>query len=284
MTTVHRWTGRETRALRQALRMSVRAFSAHLGVAERTVSKWEAGQDGVRPRPEMQAALDTTLSKADAEARDRFMVVLHATGPPPAAVGTAQADLAMPEQRSEPQPAHTLADLTAVYPNRSQLSAQLPPDQFFGCAKDIRAVGLSLNMLCQGYADRRWQTFLTSGGRVRCLFLDPGGSAIEAREVEEGFPAGHLSALTRLNIETLARIRDRLPADSQDSMSLATYDETLRFNILLVDDLCVAQPYLADSRGVDSPAFVMTRTQPDVGLYPVFERIFESYWQRRRTL
>ncbi len=67
-------------------------------------------------------------------------------------------------------------------------------------------------------------------------------------------------------------------------MELATYDETLRFNIVLVDDLCVAQPYLTDSRGVDSPAFVVRRGQPGVGLYPVFEQVFESHWQRRRAL
>ena len=33
MSTVQLWTGRETRALRGALRMSVRAFAEHLGVA-----------------------------------------------------------------------------------------------------------------------------------------------------------------------------------------------------------------------------------------------------------
>lgn len=37
--TVHQWTGLETRALRLALRLSVRAFAEHLGVAVATVSK-----------------------------------------------------------------------------------------------------------------------------------------------------------------------------------------------------------------------------------------------------
>ncbi|WP_018785312.1 DNA-binding transcriptional regulator [Micromonospora sp. CNB394] len=47
MTTVQKWTGRETRMLRHALRMSIRDFAEHLGVSERTVSKWEAGRDAV---------------------------------------------------------------------------------------------------------------------------------------------------------------------------------------------------------------------------------------------
>jgi len=43
MTPVRRWTGRETTALRTALRLSLRDFAEHLGVGARTVSKWEAG-------------------------------------------------------------------------------------------------------------------------------------------------------------------------------------------------------------------------------------------------
>ena len=36
------WTGQEVRILREASRMSVRAFAAHLGVSGRMVSKWGA--------------------------------------------------------------------------------------------------------------------------------------------------------------------------------------------------------------------------------------------------
>ena len=43
MATVQRWTGAETKALRQAMRLSsVRSFAAHLGVDARTMNKWEA--------------------------------------------------------------------------------------------------------------------------------------------------------------------------------------------------------------------------------------------------
>ncbi|MDR7277749.1 DNA-binding transcriptional regulator YiaG [Catenuloplanes atrovinosus] len=41
MIAVDRWTGAHAQALRYALRMSVRAYAAYLGVAVRTVSKWE---------------------------------------------------------------------------------------------------------------------------------------------------------------------------------------------------------------------------------------------------
>lgn len=61
--------------------MSVRGFAAHLGVNERTVTKWEAGGATMRPRPELQAALDTTLERASAEAANRFRAAVSAARP-----------------------------------------------------------------------------------------------------------------------------------------------------------------------------------------------------------
>ena len=51
MPAVGLWTGREARALRGALRLSVRAFAEHLGVAARTVSKWEKLGQATHPIP-----------------------------------------------------------------------------------------------------------------------------------------------------------------------------------------------------------------------------------------
>lgn len=76
MISVQQWTGREARVLRAALRMSARTFAEHLGVALRTVAKWEKlGSDTV-PRPDTQAILDTALARADALARGRFESIL----------------------------------------------------------------------------------------------------------------------------------------------------------------------------------------------------------------
>src|SRR5215472_2947849 len=74
--TVQLWTGRETRALREALRMSVRVFAGHLGVAPRTVSKWDRLGEATRPYPDTQAILDTALQRATAEVQGRFQVLL----------------------------------------------------------------------------------------------------------------------------------------------------------------------------------------------------------------
>jgi transcriptional regulator with XRE-family HTH domain len=69
---VDRWTGRESRLLRHALRRSVRSFADHLGVSARTISKWEQLGSARSPRPEFQVMLDTVLACATDDERARF--------------------------------------------------------------------------------------------------------------------------------------------------------------------------------------------------------------------
>lgn len=76
MVTVQRWSGREARLLRDALRMSLRDFAAYLGVSDRTVSNWEAGGAGYQPRAESQGILDTALGRAPDDAKTRFAEAL----------------------------------------------------------------------------------------------------------------------------------------------------------------------------------------------------------------
>ncbi|MGH3778977.1 MAG: helix-turn-helix domain-containing protein [Pseudonocardiaceae bacterium] len=81
MNTVDRWTGREAKLLRQALRLSVRDFAAHLGVGVRTVNKWEARQADITPLPYMQEVLDTALARASDEVKARFAAATRADVP-----------------------------------------------------------------------------------------------------------------------------------------------------------------------------------------------------------
>jgi len=90
MRPVRRWSGYESRALRHALRMSVREFADHLGAGARTVSNWEADGRRIQPRPVWQAALDTALRQATDEARARFELLL--TAPDPGTVDSPSAD------------------------------------------------------------------------------------------------------------------------------------------------------------------------------------------------
>jgi len=81
MTTVYRWTGREAKLLRGALRLSVRDFAAHLGIGARTINKWEARQADITPLPHMQEVLDTALARASDEVKARFAAATRADVP-----------------------------------------------------------------------------------------------------------------------------------------------------------------------------------------------------------
>ncbi len=74
MVNVREWTGKESRALREAFRLSQADWAAKLGAHERTVKHWEAGRS---IRPAYQAVLDTTLSLAPAEVVAAFRARLR---------------------------------------------------------------------------------------------------------------------------------------------------------------------------------------------------------------
>jgi hypothetical protein len=169
------------------------------------------------------------------------------------------------------------ADVEAVFPTRSEFMSAMPPQALLAEATTIDAAGLSLNLLCQQYADQDLRALIDGGATARCLFLAPYGTAIAAREQEESYPPGHLSALTEMNRQILLqRVREQLPQPARERLWIATYDETIRFNILLVNhEIAVVQPYLPTARGVESPTFVLRRRRQRPGLYAVFEQAFE---------
>ncbi|HUC25799.1 MAG TPA: DUF5919 domain-containing protein [Streptosporangiaceae bacterium] len=177
-------------------------------------------------------------------------------------------------------------DVMAIYATRSQLMSNFPPHALFDDATSIRASGLSLNLICQQYGAHGLQRLVERGGSMQCLFLDPDGSAIRLREHEEDHVPGTLSELTRINIRLLQdRVRSQLSEDARSRLEIAVYDETIRFNIVLVDErLGIVQPYLPAMRGIDSPTFVVQRKWEDRGLFPVFEAIVSSLWTRARMV
>lgn len=178
-----------------------------------------------------------------------------------------------------------VADVAGVFVSRPEFAASVQPAVLFEGARRIRMSGLSLNLICQQVPERYVQQLINDGAELHCLFLEPGGDAIEAREREEAYTPGHLTNLTQLNIDTMVRLRDRLTQDSRDRMHIGVYDETIRFNLILVDDhTCVAQPYMPTARGIDSPTFLIRRNDGVSGLYPVFEQVFEAIAERSKAV
>jgi hypothetical protein len=78
MTTVRRWTGAETKALRQAMRLSIRDFAAHIDVGVRTVARWESRGAGITLTPDSHGLLDTAFARVSEEVKQRFAAALVA--------------------------------------------------------------------------------------------------------------------------------------------------------------------------------------------------------------
>lgn len=177
-------------------------------------------------------------------------------------------------------------DLTGVFLSRSAFVADTSSQDLFAGASEIRAAGLSLNLLVQQYGDECLRDQIEAGSSVRSLFLDPAGEGMRAREVEEGYLPGQLATLTELNIQILTkRVGDRLSAVARERLVLAVYDEPIRFNITIIDDaLCVVQPYLPTSRGLETPTFVIHRQPAHAGLFAIFEQAFAGLWERGRLI
>lgn len=178
------------------------------------------------------------------------------------------------------------ADLVGVFATRSEFTSQISPTELFDQAEHIDAVGLSLNLICQQYPDRNLRNVVQRGATLRLLFIDPAGDAVRRYEAEEGYLPGQIAALTELNIQTVVqRVRDQVPAELRDHVEIATYDETARFNLILVDrTTCIMQPYVPRVRGVDSPTFVVERESSTTGLFPSFGQVFSALWDGARRL
>lgn len=177
----------------------------------------------------------------------------------------------------ESSPRRRFADVEAIFATRAEFVQAMPPRELFQGARSIDMAGLSLNMLCQQYSDRDLAESVASGTTLRCLFLDPRGLHISAREQEEGHEPGVLSSLTEINIRCLRRARRTSPA-GDGGILLRTYDQPIRFNITVIDrKTCVVQPYLPSARGVESPTLVARRSdQP--GIFDTFTQVFEAMW------
>lgn len=180
---------------------------------------------------------------------------------------------------------HGVVDLVAAFASRSDFMHAMPPHQLFSGARQIRMAGLSLNLLCQQYPDRALTALLEGGTTIDALFLDPDGEHIARRDVEESYTPGTLAMLTKLNIDILRTIGRKLSPDATGALHIRAYDETIRFNITIIDDtICVVQPYLPHARGVESPTLVMRRDAHPAGLFDTFHHVFTAMWDRARDI
>lgn len=212
-------------------------------------------------------------------------------GPPPTAAGLFEQTEerrrgTTPTDETTHDAKPELGGITGAFTTRAEFSALFPPYQLFDGAASISAAGLSLNFLCQQYPVPRLCEKISDGSDVHCLFLDPDGKHVREREKEEGYREGELSALTSLNIQTLLRARSKLDGSARKRFRVGVYDETVRYNIIIVDNqTCVVQLYLPSMRGIDSPTLTAVREENGgKSIFGVFAEVQSSLAERSRFL
>lgn len=175
-----------------------------------------------------------------------------------------------------------LAGITAAFATRSDFLSTASIEKLFDDANRIEAAGLSHNLICQQYPTIKLINLLKTGTSIECLFLAPRGESIAQREEEEGYPSGSLTSLTELNISTLVtQVRAGLDHESSPRLKIGTYDETIRFNLIFLDDsVCIAQPYLHGVRGLETPTLMVSKTK-DGGIYESLRACYD--WLRARA-
>jgi hypothetical protein len=76
MAVVATWTGREVRALRQALRMTIRGFAERYYVGSRTISFWEGRGAGAALSAGYSEVMDRIFAEAGEDAQERFRLLV----------------------------------------------------------------------------------------------------------------------------------------------------------------------------------------------------------------
>ncbi len=173
-----------------------------------------------------------------------------------------------------------LAGIEAAFATRSEFLSNVSIDEHFDNANRIEAAGLSHNLICQQYPTIKLINLLKTGTSMEVLFLAPRGESIAQREEEEGYQIGSLTSLTGLNISTLVtQVRAGLDHESLSRLKIGTYDETIRFNLIFINDsVCIAQPYLHGVRGLETPTLMVSKGD---GIYQSLRACYE--WLRARS-
>ncbi|MGW7291554.1 SAV2148 family HEPN domain-containing protein [Streptomyces xiamenensis] len=190
-------------------------------------------------------------------------------------------------------------DVAGVHPDRVRLQRQLPPEELFGGARRLDAMGTALGLLVQNYPGRRLAHLAASGCRVRLLFLNPASGAMRRRERELGLKRGELGRSVETNILQVRRVRSKVR--DPEAFDIHVFDEIPRFSAYFVDGdspdgVAVVQSYLRRIRGMETPVLVLRRagreiphrtdaaTDGEITLFETYREEFEWAWENSRPV
>ncbi|MEO8973529.1 MAG: DUF5919 domain-containing protein, partial [Ktedonobacteraceae bacterium] len=167
-------------------------------------------------------------------------------------------------------------ELQHVYRNRTEFSREISYPRIFEDARDIFAVGISLNAIAMNYSQEKIiKSIIERKSKITLCFLDPNGVHCAEREREENHQPERLSVLTQLNMANMEFIKNnirKIDPESAECLKIMTYDLSPRFNIYEVDETYITVQSYAYGRGEDTPTFVLRR-QNNHGLFDYYAGI-----------
>jgi tetratricopeptide (TPR) repeat protein len=137
--------------------MTVVGFAEHLGVSTRTVSKWESRGSDIEPLPEMQAALDTALTRSSPETIRRFQALCPNPGEPMPDAEADLEDLQTSNRPSLPVSTQIVDELTALRASLVRSDALLGPGRLIATVGE--QVANVQDMLGSSHGELRQRVF-----------------------------------------------------------------------------------------------------------------------------
>jgi hypothetical protein len=103
-------------------------------------------------------------------------------------------------------------------------------------------------------------------------------------EKEEDLPPGTIKNITNTNLALASRIDDETKSEKNDGFEYRLYDRPVSINMYIVNDMhIVVQHYIFDTRGQETPIFVINDDHRESGLFNKYKMIFTSIWNSAKA-
>ena len=174
-------------------------------------------------------------------------------------------------------------DTACVFDSRTSFDNCIGVQRVFSQAKEIKALGISLNSILLNWGTNDLiQLLQNSDTTIMLLFLDPESESTKMREMDESLIAGTIAQVTKTNLNLIKKVNRELE-NSSNKIAYRLYDKAPYINMYIIDNkLIILQHYLSGLRGQDAPVFVIKDEGNTTGLFNIYNTLFRKTWEEAR--
>lgn len=171
-------------------------------------------------------------------------------------------------------------DTACIFRDRNGFDSCVSYQALFANAQHIRGLGISCNAILMNWGLRNLEHIVIEKNcRIQLLMLEPEGNFIRQREEEERQTPGTIVDVTKSNLALAKRFWEALPIKKRELFEVRNYDRPVSLNMYIIDrSFVVIQHYMPDTRGQETPVFVIRHDELESGLFDAYEQLFETLW------